>query len=94
MTVMKFDDRSDLYCIGWGNLLPEDGGTHMNCPVVLTKDSVHESAIASELLSSGQSFPMVCSCDCKICKRAWWEEGRPIIRMGKIVTTKKEDAWD
>jgi hypothetical protein len=85
MAAAKFNDGDDRFCIGWGRLIVRDGGSHSDCPVVLTKDMVYESAIAAELLASGRVFPMVCPCDCKTCKRAWWAKGRPIIRDGKIV---------
>lgn len=81
------NSRATLFCIGWGNLRPGDGSTHMNCPVVLTREKVIESAIADELLASGKPFPMVCPCECRSCGRAWWEAGRPILRNGKIVTS-------
>jgi hypothetical protein len=78
----------DLFCIGWGKLRLKDDGTHKSCPVVfLTSESTWESAIKGDLLASGRSFPMVCPCDCKTCKRAWWEAGRPILKDGAIITT-------
>ena len=85
MAAAKFYDGSALFCIGWGNLLLRDGSTHTDCPVVLTRETVFESAIAAELLASGREFPMVCPCECKVCKRAWWDARRPIVRDGKIV---------
>jgi hypothetical protein len=87
MTAAKFNDRSDRFCIGWGKLLPSDGGIHLNCPVVLTREKVGESAIAAKLLASGQSFPMVCPCECQTCSRAWWDAGRPIHKDGAIITS-------
>ncbi len=30
-------------------------------------------------------LPRVCGCDCRECKRAWWSDGRPVVRDGKIV---------
>lgn len=40
-----------------------------NCPVVFMAGNV----------------PRVCSCDCIDCKRAWFADGEPIVRDGKIV---------
>ena len=82
------EPATDLFCIGWGSLA---GETHTDCPVILTKDSVYESAIASELLASGRDFPMVCPCECKTCKRAWWAAGRPIHKDGTIITKPPGD---
>lgn len=31
------------------------------------------------------ALPVVCLCDCTSCKRAWFADGRPIIRNGEIV---------
>ena len=28
---------------------------------------------------------MVCACECHVCKRAWWAQGRPLIREGSII---------
>jgi hypothetical protein len=86
MVDSTFIVNPNLFCIGWGNLRPSDGHAHMDCPVViLTKDDAWESAIAVELLASGRTFPMVCPCDCRVCKEAWWKAGRPIVRDGSII---------
>jgi hypothetical protein len=77
---------SDLFCIGWGNLRHEEC-EHKDCPVVLTKETVNESAIAPSILALGRRFPLVCPCECRVCRRAWWAAGRPILKNGKIVTT-------
>ena len=78
--------QANLYCIGWGHLQLGEGSIHADCPVVLTKERVGESAVASELLASGKAFPMVCPCECSNCGKAWWAAGRPILKDGKIVT--------
>jgi len=67
------------FCIAWGPIRPERH-IHLDCPVVL--HSAESSAIALE-----GPFPRICPCDCRTCKRAWWAQGRPILRNGKIVTT-------
>ena len=28
---------------------------------------------------------LVCPCECKACRRAWWAAGRPIVRDGAVV---------
>ena len=45
------------YCIGWGALRGEEGSIHMDCPVVLTRDTVWQSAVADELLAGQEQFP-------------------------------------
>lgn len=75
------------FCIGWGKIRPGEGNAHMDCPVVLTEDTVYQSAISAELLTNAKQFPMVCPCECQTCKRAWWAKGRPILKDGKIVTS-------
>lgn len=34
---------------------------------------------------SSNLMTLVCMCDCKDCRRAWFADGQPIVREGKIV---------
>ena len=88
MSVPYWEDP-EFFCVGWGLPRKGEGSTHLDCPVVLTAEKVRESAIADELLAGGKSFPMVCPCECKTCKRAWWDKGRPIVKDGKIITSPR-----
>ncbi len=45
---------------------------HQACPVVL--------------YDRGQY--LVCQCECRPCKRRWWNAGRPVVRDGKLSSEK------
>lgn len=70
------------FCIGWGRLFGSVQ-THPDCPVVLLDNS--ESAVSLD----GFAFPVVCPCECRVCKRAWWASDRPRISNGQIETSHK-----
>lgn len=72
-----------LVCHCWGNLA--EVGSHSGCEPLLM------SPWEADRYPSGQrpeSFPHVCPCDCRECRRAWWIVGRPIIRDGRVVFAK------
>lgn len=54
---------------------------HLRCPTIVIE-------------SDGS--PRVCLCECKTCKRAWFADGRPVVRNGKVVreTDPKEKPMD
>jgi hypothetical protein len=60
-----------LTCILWGELAGLGLLIHPTCPVIESGDPPRP--------------PRVCSCECQTCKRAWWAQGRPIVRDGQIV---------
>lgn len=68
-------------CAVWGPL-HVDRNVHMDCPVVV--HAAHEGCIGSPART--EPLPMVCACECATCKRAWWAQGRPVIRGGVIVS--------
>lgn len=70
-------ETDDRTCIAFGLNTP--GSNHMQCPVVVTSGGV-------------PNIPTVCMCDCKDCKRAWFSDGRPIVREGKIIRTTPESV--
>lgn len=65
-----------LECIAWGTLLP-GLMNHDDCPVVLWRASDAAVEVVVPL-------PAVCPCECRTCKRAWWDDGRPRVVSGKI----------
>jgi hypothetical protein len=74
---------SATVCAAWG---PLSAGrfTHMECPVVVHR--AHEAAPGAP--GRTEPLPLVCSCECSSCKRAWWNAGRPKIQDGAIVTDR------
>ena len=46
---------------------------HEDCPVVVRVNGALK----------------VCACECKPCKRAWFADGRPILRSGAIVRDRQ-----
>jgi len=48
---------------------------------------VHSSC---NVVVSRRDGPKVCTCECRACKRAWWAQGRPILRDGKIVRSNND----
>ena len=80
------DLKSDKWCPAWGELgvgYLKDMRTHTDCPVVVTEANRHECAQAGQL--EGKVLPVVCSCECSVCSRAWVTDGMPIVRDGKVV---------
>ncbi len=69
-----------LICAAWG---PLSVGrlVHLDCPVVVR--AAHEAADGAP--GRSKPLPIVCSCECATCKRAWWDAGRPTWRDGAIV---------
>ncbi len=53
----------------------------MDCPAVVRAET--EGCLGSPARCC--PLPMVCTCECHTCKRAWWAAGRPLIRDGQIV---------
>lgn len=72
--------NAGLWCVAWG--VPRVNGTHMDCPVVVTQ----ESQVVDKLRESLPELPAICMCDCLVCKRHWWDMGRPMFKDGKVVT--------
>lgn len=69
---------ADLICVFWGPLFDRELHHH-SCGVVLRNlDEV--ATYKGKRLFDPPRIPMVCSCECQTCKRAWWDQGRPIIR--------------
>ena len=67
-------------CAAWGPLDPDHGFfDHPDCPVVITA----ETGVASQ--ATEKTIPRVCRCECTVCKRAWWSQGRPKIVDGKVL---------
>lgn len=71
----------NLVCAVWGPL--HDRGEHHECPVVV--NHAHEGVAGSPART--EALPMVCACECHTCKRAWWAQGRPVVRDGTIFRT-------
>ena len=71
-----------MICVTWGT------GHHPDCDVVVTSNT----ASSQRSGSPGQigPWPAICTCDCHVCKRAWWDKGRPILRNNVIITNKDE----
>ena len=73
-------------CLFWGALGPHHLA-HPDC------DVVYDGTDPGSILTSGGKpiyvvegpFPRVCPCECLACKRAWFANGQPIVRDGKIV---------
>lgn len=72
-----------LVCAAWGPLAP-GRFVHMDCPVVIRE--AHEACKGAPACTA--RLPMVCECECQTCKRAWWAEGRPVLRGDTIVFDK------
>lgn len=65
----------DTWCPFWGDITP-GAYVHMDCGVVLEhRDS---SAVGPALANMNAKLPLVCLCDCRTCKRAWFADGQPI----------------
>ena len=64
------------YCIAW---------MHEPPPEALLEDCPSCPVVAWDV-------PRVCPCECQTCKRAWWRDGRPIVRDGKIVRETDGEA--
>lgn len=73
---------SDTICSTWG-----DNQEHMDCEVVVTADTARRCVLGSP----GQvgPWPVVCPCECRACKRAWWRAGRPVVRDGAVVRAEE-----
>lgn len=69
-------------CACWGPLSSGEH-QHMNCDVIVTAD--HPGAASNSAPGRKGPWPVVCGCECGVCKRAWWAKGRPIVREGVIV---------
>lgn len=65
-------------CAVWG--LRDELGHH-DCPVIVN----HPGEGVQGSPARTAKLPMVCKCECRECKRAWWDKGRPVLREGKIV---------
>ena len=63
-------------CIAWGPLRPGEL-EHLDCPVIL-----YDASAAAVPVTV--SLPACCPCECTTCKRAWWKDGRPRVRNGKV----------
>lgn len=64
---------ADRTCPAWGPLA--DGElAHPSCPVMVTSAAQVSAVVRID------SYPFVCPCDCRVCKRAWWARGRPRVR--------------
>lgn len=72
--------ESVLTCIAWGSI--EESGHHEGCPVVFASEDDRRQFPTSP---APGTYPVVCPCECRDCRRAWWGEGRPIVRDGKVV---------
>ena len=72
--------EENLTCIAWGDLRQDKVGrlSHDDCPVIVTSSTSCAVPVTVPL-------PAVCGCGCHACKDAWFAEGRPISRDGKIV---------
>lgn len=55
----------------------------MNCPVIVTDNS--ELSGGSAGVDPTGPVPRVCPCECKTCRQAWWDAGRPFVRDGKVI---------
>ena len=89
-------DRGPYFCCWWGFDCNEGVALidHVDCPV----DGYVDSA-ALRRFNTDPAFvalwryqaqidgvePLVCSCECTVCKRAWIQAGRPIVSAGKVV---------
>lgn len=63
---------SGLVCAFWGALRRGEV-VHRDCPVIVR--------------DQGQGVPpTICECDCQVCKRKWWDMGRPMHKGNMIVT--------
>lgn len=74
-------DGATLVCAVWGPLDARDRHAHMDCPVIVSH--AYEGVGGSPARTA--PLPMICSCECHTCKRAWWTKGRPILRDGVII---------
>jgi hypothetical protein len=78
---MASDVRNSRWCPTWGDLRGKL--FHVNCLVVVTEENRDECAKAGQL--EGRTLPVICPCECFVCRRAWTEDGLPILRDGKVV---------
>lgn len=69
---------STLVCAVWGPLYR---GEHMDCPAIVNHP--HEGVTGSPARTA--SLPIICQCECRTCKHAWWKAGRPIMRDGYVI---------
>lgn len=75
--------RDDLTCLFHG-LLGAGMLAHADCDVVLERMA---QTVAPELVVA---IPQVCKCECRTCKRAWFNAGRPTCEPGGKITTLAE----
>ena len=63
----------DLNCVTWGEL---DTGrhAHMDCVVVVTREKLPSVTPEQARRLAAGPLPIVCPCECHVCKRAWWEK--------------------
>lgn len=61
---------SSLICEAWGPLESYEL-EHVRCPGIIRNDVKTFKPLAK---------PIVCGCECKTCKRAYWMNGRPIVQ--------------
>jgi len=76
---------ADLTCATWGDL-DEGRHAHTDCVVVVTRETLPNVTPEQARRLAAGPLPVVCPCECLVCKRAWWSAGRPIVRDGKVVT--------
>ena len=84
MTAEAHVAGADLHCISWGPLGKPgapDSLVHMDCAVIVADE---EQARRQAVRVPGP-YPKVCPCDCQTCKRAWWADGRPMVRDCVVV---------
>jgi hypothetical protein len=75
----------NLTCIAWGDLRDDkiQRGSHLDCPVVVTSPQACAVPVTVPL-------PAVCLCGCRTCKDAWFADGKPICKEGRIVRETDE----
>jgi hypothetical protein len=71
---------SVLTCIAWGTI--EQAGSPEGCPVVIESEADHRRYPQGP---APAAYPAVCPCDCSDCGRAWWADGRPVVREGRVI---------
>lgn len=78
----------NLTCIAWGDLRQDKAGrlSHHDCPVVVTSPTSCAVPVTVPL-------PAICGCGCRVCKDAWFAEGKPISKDGRIIRDDGAESY-
>jgi len=72
------------YCIAWMHEPPPEALLD-DCPSCRVVTHAPANPRGGTDFHAPSGLPRVCPCECQTCKRAWWADGRPIVRDGEIV---------